>query len=251
MMFKTNKSNLPMEEKKIPLKFDISMLNMIVGCLFKKSVQLNRRSLTNMKKLFDKIDPRAYEGNEKLESRFEFINKALEARLDKGFENEDAIINYCRKDVFDGNNEEIIESIPSYIKLNYEEIKYINKAIEDRLQYYYLFNYKDLIYDTVEKLDSGEYKSFGDINSQLVNICAKLLNEVRKSKNIENTDSFIFSDENFDNNIIDTVEKIKNPSRELKTGIQMLNHILSPAFMAGRLYVIMGLPGLVKSQASS
>jgi len=247
MLFKTNIKQTPSEDRKIPLKFDVTMLNMLIGYLFKRSVQINRKSLSIMKQLFDVIDETVYENNEQMEARFKFIVKALEARVDKGFENNDAIINYCRSDVYDRENEEIIENIPMYSKINFEEIKYINKAIQDRLQYYYLYNYKDLIYDTVEKLDSGEYKSFSEINSELVNICADLLNRVRKAKSVDNTDTFSLDDDNFENNVIDIVTKLKNPSRLLKTGIQKLNQILAPAFMGGRLYIFMGLPGGWKS----
>lgn len=156
------------DEVKIPLKFDITVLNMIIGSLFKKSVQVTRKSLLNIQRLFDKIDTSIYVGNDKLEARINFINLALDAKLNQGFESDEAIINYCRSDVFDKENEEIINSIPVYTKLNYEEIKYLNKMIEDRLQYYYLFTYKDKLYSSIERLDSGDYKSFGDINTELV-----------------------------------------------------------------------------------
>lgn len=244
MLFKVNnKEKLDIEEQKIPIKFDISMLNMLIGYIFKKSVQITRKSLMNMKRLFDVIDINVYVGNEAMEARVEFIKKALEAKLEKGFENYDIIINYCRTDTANKINEEIINNIPVYTKINYEEIKYINKAIEDRLQYYYLYNYKDRIYETVERLDSGDYKSFYEINSKLTNICTDLINHVRKSKNFDSTEEFSLSDENFDSNLIDIVERLQNPSRQIKTGVIKLNEILSPAFMSGRLYIFMGLPG--------
>lgn len=235
------------DEVKIPLKFDITVLNMIIGSLFKKSVQVTRKSLLNIQRLFDKIDTSIYVGNDKLEARINFINLALDAKLNQGFESDEAIINYCRSDVFDKENEEIINSIPVYTKLNYEEIKYLNKMIEDRLQYYYLFTYKDKLYSSIERLDSGDYKSFGDINTELVDICNTVINNVRKSKSIENTDSFSFESESVSEDIIDIVTQLKNPSRMLQTGIQKLNHILAPAFMAGRLYTFMGLAGGWKS----
>ena len=123
-LFKTTekKNNNQSNFSKIPIKFDISMMNMFIGYIFKKSVQVTRKSLNNMKRLFDIIDENIYSGNDQMEARFEFIKKALEAKIDKGFENDDIIINYCRSDVTNKYNEEIINSIPEYAKINYEEM---------------------------------------------------------------------------------------------------------------------------------
>lgn len=248
MIFKTKDKEKPnIEGQKIPIKFDISMLNMLIGYIFKKSVQITRKSLMNMKRLFDIIDMNVYTGNEVMEARVEFIQKALEAKLIKGFENDDIIINYCRTDTSNKYNEEIINNIHLYTRINYEEIKYINKAVEDRLQYYYLYNYKDRLYSTIEKLDSGDYKSFYEINNKMTNICTELINHVRKVKNLHSDEEFSLSDENFDSNLIDIATKLQNPSRQIKTGIQKLNEILSPGFISGRLYIFMGLPGGWKS----
>lgn len=244
MMFKTNsKNNYIKENDKIPLKFDISMLNMFIGYLFKRSVQITRRSLNNMKKLMDIIDESIYDGNENMSGRFEFIKKALEAKLDRGFENDEMVINYCRSDIGDSINKEIIDNIPIYAKINYEEIKYINKAVEDRLQFFYIFYFKDKIYNAVEKIDSGNYKSLFEVNSEVVDLCTSLLNRVRQANSVEESDTFSLSDENFESNIIDIAEKLKNPSSILKTGIQKLNELLAPGLMSGRLYMFMGLPG--------
>ena len=248
MLFKTNQKEKYIDPtKKIPIKFDLSMLNMFVGYIFKKSVQITRKSLMNMKRLFDVIDESIYENSDSMQARIEFINKALEAKLIKGFENDDVIINYCKSDNYNKENQDIINNIQLYTKINYEEIKYINKCIEDRLQYYYLYYYKDAIYETVERLDSGDYKSFYEINNKLTSICTDLINRVRNSKSIDAVDQFSLSDENFETNMIDIVSKLQNPSRVIKTGIQKLNEILSPGFLSSRLYIFVGLAGGWKS----
>lgn len=248
MLFQTNQKNRYIDQtKKIPIKFDLSMLNMFIGYIFKKSTQITRKSLTNMKRLFDVIDTSIYENSDSMQARIEFIMKALEAKLDKGFENDDVIINFCKSDVYSKENQEIIDNIPIYIRINYEEIRYINKCVEDRLQYYYLYFYKDALYETIERLDSGDYRSFYEINNRLTSICTDLINRVRNSRSIDSIDQFSLSDENFDSNMLDIVTKLQNPSRMIRTGIQKLNEILSPAFLSGRLYLFMGLPGGWKS----
>lgn len=233
---------------KLPIKFDISMLNMCIGYIFKQnSINITRKSLSIMHKLFDLIDENVYNSEPNMEARLDFIKNALEAKLLKGFENYDAIINYCRSDVYNEYNEEIINNIPYYTKINYEEIKYVNKSIEDRLRYFYLMIYKDRFYETIERLDSGDYRSFGEINSAMTELCADFTRHSRSVKSFDNKDVFSLSDEHFDDNVIDIVNSLKNPKKMLRTGIQKLNEILSPAFMGGRTYVFMATAGGGKS----
>jgi replicative DNA helicase len=200
-----------------------------------------------MKQLFAIIDTSIYVGEPKMEARMTFINKALEARVEKGFENMDIILNYCRSETYDELNEEIIISIPHYKKINYEEIKFINKTVEDRLRYYYVLLYKDRIYSAAERLDSGDFKTFEEINDEFLNLSTTFITQARKARTVASQDEFRLSDENFENNVKDIVERKKNPKRALRTGIQKLNELLSPAYIGGRTYVYLGTPGGFKS----
>lgn len=227
---------------KIPLKFDISMLNLFIGYLFKKSTLITRKSLNNVKKLFELIDDRIYDGNEQLEARINFINKAIDAKLNKNFENESFVINHCRQDIYNEQTEEIIKNLDSYTKMNFEEIKFINNAVQDRLKYAYLLEYKDKIYSTVERLDAGTFNTFQEINGEMEKLCSSFLMNTRKLKSLDETTSFSLDEETYEESITDIVTKLKDPSRILKTGIQYLNQILAPGYMSKRLYTYLGLP---------
>lgn len=242
--FKISQSHEP---TKIALKFDITMLNTLIGYLFKDSKQITRKALTNMKRLFDVIDERAYESNENLEARFHFIKRALKGRIELGMENEAVMINYCSSDTYSKENEDIVKSLPAYKKINYDEIRYINRAIADRLNYAYLFHYKDKIYETMERLDSGDYDSFQEINNEAMELFRSFMNETRKTNVLEDVDTFTLDDEFFEDNMTDIVNKLRDPARILKTGIKMLNQILAPGYMSKRLYIYMGLPAGFKS----
>jgi hypothetical protein len=233
--------------KKLPMKFDINMLNMIIGYLFKNSVQITRKSLTNMKKLFDIIDENIYDGNDQLEARIYFINKALEAKVIKGFENEAMIIQYCRPDSYNKHLDDIINSLEIYKRINYEEIKFINKAVQDRLKYSYILSYKDKMYSTIEKLDANEFDTYQEINDELTALCTKFISDTRRINSLEDVDTFSLEDEHFETAVTDIVTKLKDPSRILKTGIQKLNQILAPGYMSKRLYMYLGLPAGFKS----
>lgn len=223
------------------------MLNTLIGYLFKDSRQITRKALNNMRKLFDIIDDSIYSNNDKMESRVYFIKRALKAKLENGMENESVIINYCRTDTFNEEVEDIIRSLEHYKRINYEEIKFINRAVQDRLNYCYIFNYKDRIYDTAERIDSGEYDSFKEINDEMFEICRDLISETRKHNVLEETDTLSLDDEHFDDAVIDMVNKLQDPSRILKMGIRHLNQILAPGYLSKRLYMYLGMPAGFKS----
>jgi len=204
------------QPKKIAIKFDISILNSMIGFLFKQSVQINRKALNNMKKLFDIIDTTIYEGNDKLEARLNFIKTALDARITKQFENESMIINFCRGDTYNKDTEEIISAIGAYRRINYEEIKFINKAIQDRLKYSYLLDIKDRMYNVVEKIDSGDFESFQDVNDELVGLCSHLLNKTRKTSVLDDVTTFSLDSESFETSITDIVNALRDPSKKYR-----------------------------------
>lgn len=234
--------------KKVPIRFDISLLNLLVGYLFKTdSRQITRKALNNLNKLFQIIDENVYTNNDKMEARFYFIKRVLNARLVHGMENEDMIVNFCRTDTYNEEIEDIIRGLPSYKRINFEEIRQLNKIIQDRLDYAYVLNLTPALYNAAEKLDSGEYESFKEINDEIIAICTELIKETRKHKVLEDTDSINFDDENVDDAVMDIANKLKDPSTILQTGIRFLNKILAPGYMSKRLYVYMGLPAGFKS----
>ena len=232
---------------KIPFKFDIGMLNMFVGYIFKKSSQINKKSLMNLNTLFMMIDTSIYESNPKALARIEFIKRALDARVTQGLENDDIVINYCRTDGDNKEVESIIENLPEYKKINYEEIKFLNKSVEERLKFSFVLKHKSAFYSAFERLDSGDYTSFKDVNDEIVDVAKRIVTDSRTVSMVTDENTFSLDGDMFDTRITDIVNELKNPSRILKTGVRALNEILAPGFMARRLYIFLGLPAGYKS----
>lgn len=233
-------------ETKIKYKMDKNFLNMIICYIFTKSRVITKANLLAIKKFFSCVDINIYATNVELYARVVFIEKALECILTKGIERKEIIIDYCRMEN-DKETQDIIENIDSYASLSLNEIKMVNKTIADRLKYAYIVFYKERLNDLFMRIDQGQFKSLNEINDTMKAVMSACLNDIRKSENNAAANIFCLKDEILDSYITELIKKVTDPSLIFKTGIQMLNEMLSPGFAPGRLYLFLGLTGGYKS----
>jgi hypothetical protein len=229
------------DSKKLPLKLDIDTLNLIISYVFSDSKVITRMSLSNIDKLFAKIDERFYETDNKLNARFQFIQRALYAKLQLNMVQPKIILNYCKND---SKYEDIIENDIKHecgFQLNGNEINYIQGMIADKLAYSYIYSYKDMFYEIFDKIEMGDYDNLKHITKKFKKIAKSFLNDVRKSENMEQSDMvFTLVEDNFKNIINQVVNTLKNPANKLKSGLQKLNEITSGGFESGRVYLFLG-----------
>lgn len=234
-------SALQTETKKLPLKLDIDTLNLIISYVFSDSKMITRMSLSNIDKLFGKIDERFYETDNKLNARFQFIRRALYAKLQLNMVQPKIILNYCKND---SKYEDIIDNDIKHectFKLNGNEINYIREMIADKLSYSYIYSYKDSFYEIFDKIEMGDYDNLKQITKKFKKVAKSFLNDVRRSENMEQGDMvFTLVEDNFKNIINQVVETLKNPANKLKAGLQKLNEIISGGFESGRVYLFLG-----------
>lgn len=235
------------EESKYPIKFDITMLNAMIGYIYKETNQVTKKALLNMSRLFNKVDDDLYSANSKMYARLSFIRKSLDGILNGGIVNRGLLLSYAKKVNEDPDTEEIIENIERYTRLNYEEIQFISKSVEDRLKFMNIYAFKDKIFETVEKLDRGDYDTLEEINEELVGICKQVVSNHRKLKLLEDTDSFSLDQDTFEDTVSKIIKRITEDKYILRTGIQYQNEILGGGYHGGRLYTYMALPANFKS----
>lgn len=235
------------EESKYPIKFDITMLNAMIGYIYKETNQVTKKALLNMNRLFNKVDDDLYSANSKMYARLSFIRKSLDGILNGGIVNRGLLLSYAKKVNEDPDTEEIIENIERYTRLNYEEIQFISKSVEDRLKFMNVYAFKDKIFETVEKLDRGDYDTLEEINEELVDICKQVVSNHRKLKLLEDTDSFSLDQDTFEDTVSKIIKRITEDKYILRTGIQYQNEILGGGYHGGRLYTYMALPANFKS----
>lgn len=234
--------------KKIKLKMDLGMLNMILAFIYKETVLRTRKALNNTFKLFNNIDMSIYDGDEEAKAYIWVIKNSLIARLLNELNNNEMVKQYCR-DREDSSEltDRIINNIDK-LNISYEESKYLVKAIDDRLEFGYTITLKETFQNILDRIDDGDFKTFKAVEEELYNIASSVINIKRNTNSLDADTTFSLRDDLFENVVTDAVEKLKDRNRIFFTGIRRLNTILSPGYQSKRLYTYLAFPGGGKSQ---
>lgn len=240
-------NNIHNSDNKIKFKFPKSILNLFIGySLYPDTSKVSKMDLSNLYKLLKMTDERSYEFDVSMYARLELAKKILEARIEKGLYSFDAIMSYCNIEN-DVENNKLINNINSFTNLTESEIKYITRAVTDRLQYAFILLYKEIILNEFLKIDTGEFTSYKEVVAEVKEQCAQLLNDIRKADAATMKKSFSLKEGIFEELVTSAVSSITDPGTALVTGVQMLNDMLSPGYMPGRLYIWLGISGSFKS----
>ena len=233
-------------ETKIKIRMDKNFLNMVILYLFTKSKAITKANMLGIKKFFNLIDLSIYNTNAELYSRIEFIMRALECILVKGIENKAVLLQECRN-INDPANDEVITSLVKNESLTVSEINTINRQVKDHLMYAYILFYKEKLAEDFMWIDQNKFKSMKEVVERVKEHMSSCMNDMRKSETISDSNFFSLREEVADNYIRELIDKASDPKLALVTGIKYLNDMLSPGFLPGRLYLVLGLTGGYKS----
>lgn len=235
---------------KIKIKFDIKMLECIIGFIYKDTKLRTLKVLKNCRALFDIIDESMYINDVDLYSRFWIIQKTLDIRLSDSFEDDTAIRGKLSEEP--GYTEEIAKVVDmideKFTGLNYNECKYVVKTIDDRFKFGYIVTIKELFNERLESFDAGDYKSYKEYESDLYQLSSMVINISRQLNSLNTDQEFSLKDEVFETVVTDALTRLQDRNKIFLTGIQRLNTILSPGYMSKRLYTYLAFPGGGKSQ---
>lgn len=226
-------------ETKLKIRMDKNFLNMMILYIFTKSKAITKTHLLAAKKFFNLIDLSIYLTNSELYSRIEFITKALDCILVDGVENKAVLLQECRNEN-DPANDEVITSLIKNESLTLSEINTINRQIKDRLQYAYILFYKEKLAEDFMWIDQNKYKTMKEVVDRVKEHMTACMNDMRKSDTVSDSNFFSLRDEVADAYLKNLYEKSCDPKLALVTGIRLLNDMLSPGFLPGRLYLILG-----------
>lgn len=234
---------------RLKIKFDVRMLDNIIGFLYKDSTLRSRKVLTSIQKLFDAVDEQVYEKDTPLYDRIWVIQNTLRLRLKEGYENDNMIIMSIEEELdFDINKQNIIDQIPTLSLISYDESKSLIKLIDDRLRYGYSLTIKQVIQELFDEIDSDDYRTYKSISEDMYKVCSAMVNIKRTFTSDTEEGDFSLLDDDFNNSLDSAVKRLKDRNKIFVTGLKRLNVLLSPGYLSGRVYCYMALPGGGKSR---
>ena len=237
--------------QKLPIKIDITTLDMTIQFLYKDGALKTRKALTNIDKLFKSLDKEIYTEKEvELTNRIWIIERTLEGYLREGLVQEEVVKNYCKLDSeCDDYKASILDQITSQKKqINYEESKYLLRQIDERLAFGYTVTLKHIVQELFALIDESDPRSYKSLQDDLYQIANSIINIKRRTNSLGADQTFSLQDEVFETVLFDSMEKLNNRNRIFITGIKHLNTFLAPGYMSKRLYTYLAFPGGGKSQ---
>lgn len=244
----TKTSDIKMD--KISVFFRRSVLKSIVKILTMEHNGFRTfKSVKNINKLFNNIDLKKYQSNQELMSYIWCI-KYISKQWLEGVVNIDIIAEMAKKQPdYDNIKEEIISTCmndPNIISA--PEAKALFDLIGESLQYGYVSSMREEYISLLEEIDLTNPGAFKEIVNRLFLVSQSLLDIKHNTNLVANKITFNTADiDSVKEAILQTQMSLKTSNNLLRVGIRRLNTLLSPAYMNGRLYTYLGLPGGGKS----
>lgn len=232
-------------DDRIDIIFDINTLNTFLRYLLHDSKYIRRSHLSNMSKLFNKLDLGMYKNDLNKLELIRYIDKALEARLSANLKQKHMIVQYIQGGMMDNTNPEKFDALT---ELSADEVTWVNNSISEILNYSYLNKNIEEMISLCTKYKSGDFLSKGEIVREIELKVDDIKTNFRKNKT-ESIHEAMFSlqDGLMEEMVHEVHDALTSPSTRIITGMQGLNEMTYGGFEAGRVYMIFGLPGVGKS----
>lgn len=230
---------------KVYLKFGVHPLNCIIGLILNMDKPyVSFKVLQTAYNLFQKIDEVAYKTDDKLKSRFDFINTILHHIIieDNSLMNWKSLSLYIDEEFRSETYSDIINNLDEYRDMDEKSINQVYKLIQDRLNYIHLLTYKDPILNTFQRLVDNDFDSYKEINDQLKGVLSALLSNMKRIDTLNAQTTELSLMEDIDDKLREIISRIRDSNRVLHTGKKMMNAMLSPGYIGSNLYIYLGLP---------
>lgn len=230
--------------KKLPINFDLSSLTLMCNYVISENRNIRRLQYVNLRNLIDMLNMEKYINDPERYKRIIFIQKGLEARLERGISDPILLYKYINGGIID---DDIID-ISSFSSLSNNEIDWINETVSSTIKSAFIYEECDRMIDLWTRFRSADYTSISAISAEIEQATAQLHTKFRKAKVESNTEQmFSLAPDNLHAVLMDTWEETTSKYRKLITGMQGFNQLIGGGFENTRVYLLLGITGVGKS----
>ncbi len=230
-------------ELTIKKNLDMSILNLLCSYILSGNRNIRRGAYINLRNFISCLDLSVYNTEPEKLKKLEFIQKGLEARLEKNLSSRSMIKSYINGGILADNIVDLGDN-----ELSNQEIDFVNEMVTKSLYYTFIDPEMDVLTDLCIRWKSADFNERVSLANEVEQVVTQLYNKFRRSK-VESVNNLVFSlkQDTFEEKITDIRNKLCDPSRMMITGMQGINEILGGGFYASRVYLLLGLTGVGKS----
>lgn len=230
------------DDQLLNIQLDVETLTTMCKFVISDSIYVKRYDLTQLRKFLEIIDTnKLARTNPEINERINFIRYGLEAKLDMKLNGRDSVLSYINQKFTD----DIKINLDSPI--GKEDINWINDFTAETLKYVFIYKDIEVMRNLCNEFSMTTIGHRGDIVSKFESHIDMMKNQFRNMRAQDASESiFSLQGERFENQITDTYNKVKSPSRRLYTGMQGFNQMTN-GFESGRVYMLFGTTGVGKS----
>jgi len=232
------------KDLKLDLNIDITHLAIFCSYIVSGNRNIHRGNIINLRNVFTLIDMNKYSSNDEMIKMYQFIQRGIDARLNKNLINPVMILSYIKGTLTgDGVNID-----PNLKELDNSEIEWVNNTCSNILKYAAIYHQAENGINILTNFLSVEYSKQGDIVSDVEKWVSGMNNEFRKLRADRYSDlTFSLENGDFTESIVETYQQVTAPSNKLIFGSKGLNEITGGGVESARVYILLGLPGEGKS----
>lgn len=230
--------------KKLPVVFDLTSLNLMCQYVLSDNRNIKRGAYINLRNLIDLLDMEKYISDQDKYRRIVFIKKGIEAKLERGLTNPEAIVKYINGGFLD---DDIID-IKTFVGMSNQEIDWINETVSNTLSLTFLYEEAprgiELLTQFMDADSSNISRLGNEIKDWIIN-----LNTLFRQATVQSVtnETFSLNPNILRDKITEIQAQLKSEYRKLTTGMQGLNQMLGGGFENTRCYLFLGVTGVGKS----
>lgn len=230
--------------RKLPIVLDLTSLNLMCQYVLSDNRNIKRGAYINLRNLIDLLDMEKYISDQDKYRRVIFIKKGLEAKLERGLTNPEAIIKYVNGGFLD---DDIID-INTFIGMSNQEIDWINETVSNTLSLTFLYEEAPRGIELLTQFMGADSSNISKLGNEIKDWIANLNTMFRRATvQSVTSETFSLNPNVLKDRICEIQSQLKSEYRKLATGMQGLNQMLGGGFENTRCYLFLGVTGVGKS----